>query len=487
MGVCGIVAKVVVLALVLVGLGMWGQQVLLTPIPAGQAAAVWERDGSVEVLEGPRLVMNVHRRIDFLPRYTASPKEYLIVRFVNGTVRHVPGPCAVRFHPLHHSNISTRKATTITANEVLVVYRRNKSGEVERHVVRGPGVHVPTSDEWLHEFTWHGSDPRNKAKKIKKGRQFTKLRIVPTQMYYDVDSIRSSDDAMITVMLMIFFELHDLESMLDLTHDPIGDFINAVSADVVKFAANRTYEELSLDADKLNNLATYPQLTNRAKRIGYSINKVVYRGYRTTSQLQRMHDDSIETRTQLRLRKETESEAQQIKDMVQSREMLRAALEREEHVRKVNHTLRIQRQQHEERIHQETTRSAAAVHALKEKHEAKAAFFTQLKGIGIDVTQVLVAQSSVPDKVVRVQTDDMTTSAAHDVDVAAAIHNASAAFDFGSLFHSSHSSSTHPDREDAVDEHSEEQRRAERRERRRRSRQYHPDRKASNLHLHIDE
>jgi len=29
-------------------------------------------------------------------------------------------------------------------------------------------------------------------------------------MYYDVESIRSSDDAMITVMLMIFFELGGL-------------------------------------------------------------------------------------------------------------------------------------------------------------------------------------------------------------------------------------------------------------------------------------
>lgn len=42
---------------------------------------------------------------------------------------------------------------------------------------------------------------------IKKGRQFTKLRIVPTQMYYDVESIRSRDDQLLTIMLMIFFEL----------------------------------------------------------------------------------------------------------------------------------------------------------------------------------------------------------------------------------------------------------------------------------------
>ena len=36
--------------------------------------------------------------------------------------------------------------------------------------------------------------------------------------------------------------------------------------------------------------------------------QVVYRGYTTTEQLQRMHNDAIETRTQLRLRQDTERE-----------------------------------------------------------------------------------------------------------------------------------------------------------------------------------
>lgn len=65
---------------------------------------------------------------------------------------------------------SRHQATTITGNEVLVVYRRKDGetgdGTVERHVVQGPGVHVPSADEWLHEFVWHGSSPRNKAKKV---------------------------------------------------------------------------------------------------------------------------------------------------------------------------------------------------------------------------------------------------------------------------------------------------------------------------------
>lgn len=41
---------------------------------------------------------------------------------------------------------------------------------------------------------------------------------------------------------MIFFELKDIERMLDRTHDPIADFINAVTADVVTYASTLTYE-----------------------------------------------------------------------------------------------------------------------------------------------------------------------------------------------------------------------------------------------------
>jgi hypothetical protein len=87
----------------------------------------------------------------------------------------------------------------------------------------------------------------------------------------------------LTVNLMIFFELKappsqphidPIELMLNMTHDPIGDFINAVSADVVNYASSKTYEDLFVDTTVLSELTTYPQLCSRASRIGYHISKV---------------------------------------------------------------------------------------------------------------------------------------------------------------------------------------------------------------------
>ena len=100
---------------------------------------------------------------------------------------------------------------------------------------------------------------------------------------------------------MIFYELTNLELMLDTTPDPIGDFINAVCGDVVAFCAIRTYEDFVSETEKLSALATFPQLTSRAERSGYHISKVVFRGYHCSESLAQMHSQAMEKRTKLRL------------------------------------------------------------------------------------------------------------------------------------------------------------------------------------------
>ena len=40
--------------------------------------------------------------------------------------------------------------------------------------------------------------------------------------------MRTKDDALITVKQMVFFELRDIETMLNQTADPIADFIKSV-------------------------------------------------------------------------------------------------------------------------------------------------------------------------------------------------------------------------------------------------------------------
>merc|ERR1712039_1010997 len=104
------------------------------------------------------------------------------------------------------------------------------------------------------------------------------------------------------------------------THDPTADFINSVTSDVIEFVASRSFEEFKAVTDNLNDLSSYPQLTSRARGIGFEVTKVVFRGYGAPQRLQRMHDDAIERRTQLALERENVEKEQKMQDMKQARE-----------------------------------------------------------------------------------------------------------------------------------------------------------------------
>ena len=188
---------------------------------------------------------------------------------------------------------------------------------------------MPRPGEWLHTFAWHSSEGGSQgARKVPRGLVFQKLWLMPDQMYHDVPDVRTADDAVLTIRLMIFFELIDIERMLETTHDPIGDFVNAATSDVVDFTGRHDFESFKRNTDKLNELETYRQLVGRAGQCGYRINKVVYRGYGRPERLQQMHDQAIEARTRLQLERATEQQAQDLEDYRLDSQIARAAKRR---------------------------------------------------------------------------------------------------------------------------------------------------------------
>ena len=87
-----------------------------------------------------------------------------------------------------------------------------------------------------------------------------------------------------------------------------------------------SYEEFIKQTHDLNSMDTYSQLTVRAKRIGYHITKVVYRGYEASSSLQATHDNAVQTRTHIRLNKEAEEKEQILLQFKLKREKQRTKL-----------------------------------------------------------------------------------------------------------------------------------------------------------------
>jgi hypothetical protein len=215
--------------------------------------------------------------------------------------------------------------------------------------------------------------------------------------------------------------------MLDQTHDPVADFINAVGADVIEFAGSRSFEQFKLETERLNALETYPNLLRRAERIGYRINKVVYRGYEAGQKLQAMHDEAIEARTRLKLEAETEVQAQTLADLRLEREAQRAARQREMERDQAEHRLGLARSAHEQKLHRLQAsrekrleygrlRNQMRLEHVREVHRERAGFLQAMQALEVDLTRYLVARFQHPDRVIRVEGERIAGLHVHDRD-----------------------------------------------------------------------
>jgi hypothetical protein len=368
----------------------------------GQRVRVIEKDGRVSIVPGPKRIYQGSRRIEPMAHHVAHPGEFLIVRFRDGRQEHLVGPADLWFDPRTHATVEKEDALQIASKEAVVVYTRDgDGGEVSRRVVNGPAAFVPEPGEWLHTFSWHGAKGGHLGyQKVPNGLVFQKLWFLPDQMYHDVPDVRTSDDAVLTIRLMIFFELVDVTTMLDSSHDPIGDMVNATTSDVVELTGKLDFVSFKKQTDRLNDLATYRQLTARAGQCGYRINKVVYRGYGAPDSIQRMHDEAIEQRTRLALDRATQEQAQDLEDFKLERDLGRAARHRTEQGAHLAHEIgqahkRQEAALRDEGARRDFTRLEAQKDAEQEaariraRDEAQRLHLTGLKGLGVELTALL--------------------------------------------------------------------------------------------------
>jgi hypothetical protein len=314
----------------------------------------------MEVIVGPKRVWRGKNVFRPMQHFVAHPGDYLIVRYRDGRQEHLSGPAEVWLDPRVHEEITREEALQVAAKEAVVVYSSKEgTSAVQRRIEYGPTLFMPRPGEWLHTFAWHSSEGGSQgARKVPRGLVFQKLWLMPDQMYHDVPDVRTADDAVLTIRLMIFFELLDITTMLETTHDPIGDFVNAATSDVVDFTGRHDFESFKRNTDKLNELETYRQLVGRAAQCGYRINKVVYRGYGAPERLQQMHDQAIEARTRLQLDRATEQQAQDLENFRLDSQMHRAGKRRQEQTAEVAHELELGLKKQEAEIRNREARLA---------------------------------------------------------------------------------------------------------------------------------
>jgi hypothetical protein len=392
-------------------------------VEEGQQVLVARPDGTLEVVAGPKQVWRWRKTFRPMAHHVAHPEQFLVVRYRDGRQENIPGPAHLWLDPRVHLQITTQEALQIAAKEAVVVYTKatGSSGitaepgstAIARRIVHGPALFVPQPGEWLHTFSWHASRGGSRGvQKVPNALVFQKLWLMPDQMYHDVADVRTADDAVLTIRLMIFFELLNIERMLETTHDPIGDFVNAATSDVVEHTGKHTFEAFKRSTERLNELETYRQLTGRAAQCGYRINKVVYRGYGTADALQQMHDHAIEARTKLQLDRATEEQAQDLENYKLDSQLARAGKRRSEQSVEVEHDLGLAAKRQAQELRQREALQVAAremrrlegelqLEQRRRQDAEQREHLAALKELGVDLTAYLTQARA--DRVIEVR------------------------------------------------------------------------------------
>lgn len=410
-------------------------------VKAGECLSIWKLNGRQRVIQGPRRKYLWRCNIRFLDRYQADQRQYLVIVHRDGRREHRRGPIFMYEDPVLHQRIEVKDVISVDGFEALVVYRSEQTGvgkaavaeagavsvavgetelkerkdenkgEVERRIIRGPTQFMPDANEWVHEFSWHGAPAGgDKEILIPGANKFTKLRTIPDQIYAKTE-VRTYDDVLLTLKLIVFYEMSDIETLLNSTSDPIGDMINALGADLITFAAKVSYAKfLEVSAVSLNDSTTFPLLNQRAGSIGFTISKVVYRGYAASRDIQEMHESTVKTSAQLKLNHETAIKSQELEDLVMARNAARAEQARAIAAAEHGERMRQQEVEHEALMRQKQLELEMSELSIKRTNEEKISFLGKAKDLGVDLTKYLVSEHTKIDKVIKVETPQNTNS-----------------------------------------------------------------------------
>lgn len=128
----------------------------------------------------------VFDKVEKLKSYKANNNEYLIVKTLNGDIKHIKGPAFEWFDRTQYESIRVENLFKLIESQIIIVYRRLVNNEVERRLVQGPCVFMPEPNEWLHNFNWHGEDPTTIGKVLPNLNKFQILSLQPGFFHYNV-------------------------------------------------------------------------------------------------------------------------------------------------------------------------------------------------------------------------------------------------------------------------------------------------------------
>jgi hypothetical protein len=360
-----------------------------------------------KIIEGPyKYIPKNNEDCIIVEIKSAKLNQYLELVSLDGKVEHLTGPCQIVFNPYVYNTIEVKNTIMINGNESIVVYNE-KGNTIQRKIIKGPTSYIPNVGEWLHEFSWHGASKDDPYSKKRDMLVFRKIKTNPNQMFYNMSGVRTKDDAMLSVKLAIFYEMTDIEKMLDNTSDLIAEMMNGSLSDITNFFSEKTYEQFKENIHKLNMIETFPRLVERATVIGFKINNVVFRGHETSNTIQIMYDKALEKKTQLQLEQLTEEQKQKLETYKLEAEASRSDIKHKLDKKIMDNENELKRLKFEGELKLDEQRRNFELDKMRNITNEKLRYMFGLKDKGVDLTEYLVAmEQRKPDKYLKIDGSD---------------------------------------------------------------------------------
>lgn len=308
-----------------------------TTVETNQFAIIKYLNGDEKIIKGPKTLVRDFdmTQIDVHENSSAQIGKFAHICYNDGTEEIINGPCEVNYTS-KMSSIEIKDGIKLDGQESLIVYT-DSNDNVTRDIIKGPDVWIPKvidSDgnklrQWVHNFSVHGSKYKEYDRgvlnvKVPGALNFTKLRLVPSMMYLDTMDTRTNDDALLTIRSVLYYEITDVEKLLDGTYDHTADLINATSACTNQYVSTRSFDKFKTEIDGLNDLSQYDILVQKGKEIGINVTKVVCNGYIAPDAIQEMQNRSLETQTRLQIEYDEETQKQELQDLILERDTKRS-------------------------------------------------------------------------------------------------------------------------------------------------------------------
>jgi hypothetical protein len=159
----------------------------------------------------------------------------------------------------------------------------------------------------------------------------------------------------------------------------------------------------------LNDVKTFKETLERAHKMGYEIQKVVFKGYQAGEALQNMLNDGIRSRTQLAVTEESERQHQRLLDFKLTQEQERAKERQKLELEQVKNKNIIREQELGQELKEKELRLAHEIAIAQAKAKEEISFMKSLLELGIqasDLGKYLASKfSPAPSKIIEMRGD----------------------------------------------------------------------------------